>query len=147
MQKDFTIDYTTAAFRYYASLGKPSYRSLKAKYTAEALEAYSREHEKGTGIGKPTEAAAIYAEKEVEKKIAELNDILAVEKIYNSVTEGVREIIEIVYFTDANKPLRRGDISNRVCKASVNTYTSIKGIYRILKSVRIAFAEERGLRT
>ena len=90
---------------------KPSYRTLKAQYMAEALGNYQREHEKGCGIGKPTEAAVIYAEKQVEKKTAELLDILAVEKVYYTSKRTVREVIEIVYFTDAMLPLRKGDIS------------------------------------
>lgn len=146
MKKDHIRDYATEAFRYYAKMGKPSYRKLKAQYMAEALGNYQREHEKGSGIGKPTEAAVIYAEKEVEKKMAELLDILAVEKVYYTSKPLVREVIEIVYFKDATEPLRKGDISARVCKASLETFTSERGVYAILKAVRLKFAEERGLR-
>lgn len=146
MKKDHIRDYATEAFRYFAAKGKPSYRTLKAQYMAEALEDYQREHEKGSGIGKPTEAAVIYAEREVEKKMAELLDILAVEKVYYTSKPLVREVIEIVYFTDAEEPLRKGDISARVCKASLETFTSERGVYAILKAVRLKFAEERGLR-
>lgn len=146
MKKDHIRDYATEAFRFYAAKGKPTYRNLKAQYMAEALEDYQREHEKGSGIGKPTEAAVIYAEREVEKKMAELLDILAVEKVYYTSKPLVREVIEIVYFTDAEEPLRKGDISARVCKASLETFTSERGVYAILKAVRLKFAEERGLR-
>lgn len=146
MKKDHIRDYATEAFRYFAAKGKPSYRTLKAQYMAEALEDYQREHEKGSGIGKPTEAAVIYAEREVEKKMAELLDILAVEKVYYTSKPLVREVVEIVYFTDAEEPLRKGDISARVCKASLETFTSERGVYAILKAVRLKFAEERGLR-
>lgn len=146
MKKDHIRDYATEAFRYFAAKGKPSYRTLKAQYMAEALEDYQREHEKGSGIGKPTEAAVIYAERQVEKKMAELLDILAVEKVYYTSKPLVREVIEIVYFTDAEEPLRKGDISARVCKASLETFTSERGVYAILKAVRLKFAEERGLR-
>lgn len=146
MKKDHIRDYATEAFRYFAAKGKPSYRTLKAQYMAEALDNYQREHEKGSGIGKPTEAAVIYAERETEKKMAELLDILAVEKVYYASKPLVREVIEIVYFKDATEPLRKGDISARVCKASLETYTSERGVYAILKAVRLKFAEERGLR-
>lgn len=146
MKKDHIRDYATEAFRYFAAKGKPSYRTLKAQYMAEALGNYQREHEKGSGIGKPTEAAVIYAEREVEKKMAELLDILAVEKVYYTSKPLVREVVEIVYFTDAEEPLRKGDISARVCKASLETFTSERGVYAILKAVRLKFAEERGLR-
>ena len=146
MKKDHYRDYATEAFRFYAAKGKPSYRNLKAQYMAEALGNYQREHEKGSGIGKPTEAAVIYAERETEKKTAELMDILAVEKVYYSSKRTVREVIEIVYFKDATEPLCKGDISERVTKASLETFTSERGVYAILKAVRLKFAEERGLR-
>lgn len=146
MKKCHYRDYATEAFRFYAAKGKPSYRTLKAQYMAEALGNYQREHEKGCGIGKPTEAAVIYAEKQVEKKTAELLDILAVEKVYYTSKRTVREVIEIVYFMDAIEPLRKGDISDRVTKASLETFTSERGVYAILKAVRLRFAEERGLR-
>ena len=146
MKKCHYRDYATEAFRFYAAKGKPSYRTLKAQYMAEALDNYQRQNEKGSGIGKPTEAAVIYAEKQMDRKTAELLDILAVEKVYYSSKRTVREVIEIVYFTDAMLPLRKGDISARVCKASLETFTSERGVYAILKAVRLRFAEERGLR-
>lgn len=146
MKKDNIRDYATEAFRFYAALGKPSYRTLKAQYMAEAFEEYHREHEKGSGIGKPTEAAVIYAERQTEKKTADLLDILAVEKVYFTSKRLVREVIEIVYFQDPTEPLRKGDISERVTKASLETFTSERGVYAILKAVRMRFAEERGLR-
>lgn len=146
MKKDHLRDYATEAFRFYAVLGKPSYRTLKAQYMAEALEEYRREHEKGSGIGKPTEAAVMYAERQTEKKTAELLDVLAVEKVYFTSKRLVREVIEIVYFEEPTEPLRKGDITNRVIKASLMTFTSERGIYAILKAVRLRFAEERGLR-
>lgn len=146
MKKDNIRDYATEAFRYFAAKGKPSYRTLKAQYMAEALESYHRTYEKGSGYGKPTESAVIYAEKQVEKKTAELLDILAVERVYFTSHRDVREIIEIVYFENPIEPLRRGDISQRVTKASLMTFNSERGVYSILKAVRLRFAEERGLR-
>lgn len=146
MKKDAIRDYATEAFRFYASIGKPSYRSLKAKYMADALESYQREHQKGNGIGKPTEAAVLYAEKNLDKKAAELLDVLAVEKVYNIADDEVKKIIEIVYFEEPKKPLNKGEISNRVQKACMETFNSERSIYYILKSVRLNFAEERGLR-
>lgn len=147
MKKDSIRDYATEAFRFYAAKGKPSYRNLKAQYMAEALDNYHREYEKGGGgISKPTEAAVIYAERTVEKKLAELLDILAVEKVYYTSYPDVREIIEIVYFECPTEPLRKGDISQRVTKASIYTFNSERAVYSILKAVRLKFAEERGLR-
>lgn len=146
MKKDNIRDYATEAFRFYAALGKPSYRTLKAQYMAEALDDYQREHEKGNGIGKPTEAAVIYAEKQVEKKTAELLDILAVEKVYYTSKNIVREIIEIVYFENPKETIKKGEITQRVIKASICTYNSERAVYAILKAVRLRFAEERGLR-
>lgn len=146
MSKCHYRDYATEAFRFYAAEGKPSCEYLKAKYMAEAMESYKRVGEKGSGISKPTEAALIYAEREITKREAELKDILAVEKVYKNVEHDVKKIIEIVYFQEPTKPLNKGDISDRVTKAINETLNSERSIYRILKAVRIKFAEERGLR-
>ncbi len=146
MKKDAIRDYATEAFRFYAAIGKPSCDLLRAKYRAEALESYKKVTEKGTGISKPTESALMYLEKELGKKEAELLDILAVEKVYNNAVDEVKEIIEIVYFDEPHKPLRKGDISARVCKASMHVYKAPSKVYAALKAIRIRFAEERGLR-
>lgn len=146
MKKDHIRDYATEAFRYYAAKGKPSYRSLKAQYMAEAFSDYERPKEKGSMISKPTEAAILYAEKQLEKKEAELMDILAVEKVYYTSNQLVRQIIEIVYFERPLETLQKGDITTRVLKAVLTTYTCERAVYSILKAVRIKFAQERGLR-
>ncbi len=146
MKKDNIRDYATEAFRFYARLGKPSYRILKAQYMTEAMEEYSRAHEKSGQPGRPTEAALMYAEKQVEKKEAELLDILAVEKVYYSAKRDVREIIELVYFESPDESLKKGEISERVHKASLWTYNSEREVYRILKAARTAFGIERKLR-
>lgn len=146
MKKDNIRDYATEAFRYYAAIGKPTYRTLKAQLLYEVMEQYQKVHEKNTGIGRPTEAAVLYAEEQLQKRNAELLDILAVETVYNDANDDVKEIIEIVYFDEPKKPLKKGDISARVCKASMNTYKAPSKVYAALKAVRIRFAEERGLR-
>jgi hypothetical protein len=146
LKKDVIRDYATEAFRFYAAQGKPTYRSLKAQYMAVALEEYKKVHEKNPGISKPTEAAVIYAEKQLEKKEAELRDILAVEKVYMTSGDLARQVIEIVYFTEPKEPLKKGDITARVNKACTDLYISERAVYRILKAARIKFAEERGLR-
>lgn len=146
MKKDHVRDYATAAFRYYASLGKPQYEKLKDTYYKEALENYKRTYEKGTGIGKPTEAAVIYAENELRNKQAELWDILAVEKTLMQLHIWERQAVEIVYFSYLYEDMKRCDIQNSVQKAAIQIPASERSIYYYLKKARNVFAFERGLR-
>lgn len=146
MRWDHYRVYATEAFRYFAKMGRPSYRSLKAQYTAQAMEEYQKINEKGSNISKPTEAAILYAERETDKKEAELRDVLAVERVYHTADHDTKRIIEIVYFESPHEPIQKGDITLRVAKASIDTNNSECTVYRILKAVRIRFAEERGLR-
>lgn len=146
MKKDHIRDYATEAFRYYSYLGKPSYESLKDKYNKEALEEYQQTHEKGTGIGKPTEAAVIYAETAVRQKQGELWDILAIEKTLVQLNVYEKKAIDIVYFLHGYRSYKRGEISERVQKASLEIPADIRTVYRYLYKARMIFAYERGLR-
>jgi len=145
MRKDTIRDYATEAFRYYAAKGM-TYEILKEKYYNEALESYQRTHEKGTGISKPTEQAVIYAENKLRKKQAELWDMLAVEKALAQLPLYIKSAVEIVYFTNADKDLEKGEISERVQCASTYIYSDVSTIYRHLRKARKLFAYERGLR-
>jgi len=144
--KDHLRDYCTEAFRFYARIGKPTYQQLRDRLYAEALASENVVHVKGSGPSKPTENAVINAENKVEERIGELLDILAVEKTMRILDCYTRQAIEIVYFTDADKPLQKGDISSRVHQAEIGVPASEKTIYRWLSKARRMFAEERGLR-
>lgn len=159
--KDYTRDYATAAFRFYAENGKSSEKYRKKIYD-EALENMSKS-EGNTGVSKPTEAAIMAAEKAVNDKLAELKDMEAVELTLaelqattsfseNSIRKSrcerrnIVQAIEIVYFKDPEKELEKGDIHNRVHTAELFIPASESSIYRWLKQARQLFSEKRGLR-
>jgi len=92
------------------------------------------------------------AEKKMGKAgVPEKLDLLAVEntiELLGKMKHGKSrvEILDLVYFSDPDKPLRRNDITYRVCKASLQYYFSERQVYYFLRDAREAFAKERGLR-
>ncbi|WMJ78498.1 MULTISPECIES: hypothetical protein [unclassified Sedimentibacter] len=147
MKKDHIRDYATEAFLYYAFMGKPHKEDLEKKYYQEALDSYQRRQQVGgTGISKPTEQAVMYAEGVLRQKQAELWDILAVEKTIVQLHPLERQAVEIVYFSHAQSDIKKGDIQDRVNKASIEIPVGTATVYRYLKKARDLFAYERGLR-
>lgn len=148
--KDHIRDYATAAFRYYAELGCPTYDMLKKQIYEEALRQSKKELVHTKGISKPTERAIMNAERAVENHEAELRDILAVQEIIERLNferkYTVVRAVQIVYFADADKPLEKGDIVARVHQAELEIPASEPTVYRSLATARKMFAEERGLR-
>ncbi|WP_026881404.1 hypothetical protein [Clostridium akagii] len=146
--KDHIRDYTIAAFRFYASRGISADEYKKIIYDA-ALENYERKMN-GCGISFPTETAIIAAENEVTQRLAEINDMEAVEMTMAELraTSKIYSVhaIEIVYFKDADKELQKGDISNRVHEAVLSIPMGEATVYRCLSKARELFAEKRGLR-
>ena len=139
MKKDFTRDYATAAFRMWASSGCPSY--------AEAVEKIKkRVKERGrTDSDNDTEAI----EAELEKKSAELCDIMACEETF-AVLDGNRrhisEAVRQVYMVDPLHEPKRGELSARVLKYALDVPASEVQVYRWLRSARELFCVFRGLR-
>jgi hypothetical protein len=139
-------DYATEAFRYYARCGCPSYEEAKKAIYDYALEASRRDLIRVKGITKPTEHAIINAQAAVDQLIGQLEDIKAVEQSLAIMRPEWMRAVELVYFTDADAELDRGDIENRVIMAELAIPASRRAIYRWLRSARIVFAVERGLR-
>lgn len=149
MKKDNIRDYATEAFRFYAASGRLTTEELKRKIYDRIYE-QSRKEIIRSGSGMHSDATAyavIAAEEAVNSMKAEFEDIIAVEKTLQLLRPPEREAVEIVYFADADKPLRKGDISERAVKASLEIPADISMIYRYLRHARIIFAKERGLRT
>ena len=146
MKKDSIRDYATAAFQYYAKLGKPHKEDLEQQYYDDALSEYKRGEIKGTGISKPVEQAVMYAEGRLRDKQAELWDILAVEKTLAQLHKDELLAVEMVYFECPQRAIKRGEISERVTKASLYIPIDERTVYRYLKRARMIFAFERGLR-
>lgn len=148
--KDYLRDYATAAFRFYSRNGK-SAEKFKQKIYIEALNEIKRKESKvKDGISKPTEEALIGAEKAVNERISEIQDMEAVDKVLAELDARNREyiirVIETVYYKDPDKELQAGDIKNRVIKASMQEYASERSVYSWLKQARELFAYQRGLR-
>lgn len=149
MKKNHTRDYATEAFRFYKAVG--GVEAYKDKIWNEALKRREVSEIKGTGISNPTEADIMRAERAVETAFAEVADLEAVERTLYIISRSIygreiRQAIEIVYFTDAGKELKRGDIQARVHKAGLHIPASEKTVYRYLAKARETFSTERGLR-
>lgn len=149
MKKDNIRDYATEAFRFYAACGKLTSEELKQRVFDEIYTKSRREFFRN-GSGMPNDATA-YAVMEAEEAIkdmrAEFEDIIAVEKTLYRLRPQAKRAVEIVYFTDADKPLCKGDISGRVQRASIQIPADVSVVYEWLWDARSIFAEERGLRT
>lgn len=148
--KDYLRDYATAAFRFYAQNGM-SAEKYKQKLYIEALdEIKKKETQVKDGISKPTEHALIAAEKAVNERISEINDMEAVDKVLAELEarhkKYIIKAIEVVYFADVDKDLETGDIKNRVTRASIEIPASERSIYGWLKQARALFSYQRGLR-
>ena len=142
--KDHLRDYSTSAYRFFAKVGG---RETYLKKLISDLERPKR----GSGICNPTESVLINAEKIIESRQAEFDDIEAVNKTLQLLElcqngHYIRQAIELVYFKDCWKDLEKGDIENRVHNAETRIPASRRQIYYWLKKARESFAEERGLR-
>lgn len=141
MKKDPTRDYVTEAFRFYAASGRPTYMQARERvYRSGLLER----------TGDPPETANMYAQSMVERHTPALLDIFAVNKTLEMLDKGgkraIIEVIEIVYLEEANKPIRKKDISDRVRYASLSIPADERTIYRWLKEARLLCAAVRGMR-
>ena len=141
MTKDPTRDYTTAAFRLYSSLGCPTYDKLRD-------DIYERELKRRELLN--PEIAIKQAEIAVAEHEPMLLDILSVQRTLELLLRGEKQhiiaAVKAVYFPEPTRPLRRGDISDRVRRFSLSVPTDERTVYRWLKEARIMCAALRGLR-
>lgn len=142
MKKDFTRDYVTEAFRLYAKLGSPTYEQARQKIYEEELNRISS--------FVPPDEAVICAERATEKQTPFLLDIMAVDKTIELLERGEKAYIigavKAVYFAYPQQPIRKGDISDRVRRYSLQCPTDERTVYRWLKEARLLCAAVRGLR-
>ena len=151
MKKSNIRDYATEAFRFYAFLGKPMYDSVETALRAFLEQERLRHEVTAKGIGKPTEQAVFNAQAEFAAFEAELKDLLAVEKTMQILSvqkngTDIKRALDIVYFTNPDRPIRRGEILDRVHWAALVIPTTEPTVWRYLKAARQLFAHERGLR-
>lgn len=125
MEKDFTKAYITEAFRLYARLGAPTYESAEEKILAK--------DERGIEYETPT-----------------LLDFGAVEMAFDLLRQRgkgyITKAVKEIYFVQPTKPLRRGDITNRVRRFAITNGADERTVYRWLKEARVLCAAIRGLR-
>jgi hypothetical protein len=146
--KDHLRDYATSAFVFYAKVGG------KEKYIEKLMDDLKKneiKRRREKGMGSPSEAAIINAEKVIESRKAEFDDISAIEKTLQMLDychngHDIKLAIEYVYFKDCWKDLEKGDIQDKVHYAEIQIPACERNIYRWLKKARETFAEERGLR-
>lgn len=119
MKKSNIRDYAVSAFRYYA-------------------------------ISEKNKSAAVLPE---NSRLASgcILDIIAVEKTLRELKktshgEEILRALKTVYFTMPERDFKKGEISDRVNKASEDIHAAEATIYRFLNRAAIIFAENRGLR-
>lgn len=141
MKKDFISDYTTAAFRLYAAMGRPTYEAARNNI-------YKAELSKRNAFDPAT--AVSQAEIAVEKQEPMLLDILAVEKTIEQLERSEKphivDALKEVYFACPLQPLHKGDISGRVRRFALICPVDERTVYRWLKEARLLCAAIRGLR-
>ncbi len=148
MKKDNIRDYATEAFRYYAACGKLTSEELKQMVKDRIYEQTKRESDR-TGSGSHSDSTpytVMKAEDEILELQAEFLDIIAVEKTMKQLSFHQKKAVEMVYFTDADKELKKREISERVHKAEMAIPASERNVYNWLRYARRVFAKERGLR-
>ena len=152
MKKDAIRDYATEAFRFYAALGRPKYEDIKKRVYDYAMSEERRAEVKTGGLSLPTEYQLRNAENALEELEAELMDIFAVERTLEILSthkngQDIKDALEIVYFSEPARPLRRNEITNRVHFAEFAIHTTEPTVYRYLRIAREIFARERKLRS
>lgn len=150
MLKDHIRDYATEAFRYYAAEGKPTYEKLRQQLYTDILRREKKELSVIEGLADPTINAQINAEREVERQMPKLLDILAVEKTLDMLNIGhkydIVKCIELVYFIEPSRAIKKGEIQERARAAGLLVCIDERTVYRYLKAARKLFAITRGLR-
>ncbi len=141
MKKDFNRDYATAAFRLWALRGCPTYEQ-----EAERIKVSAYEKAKGADPAK----VMAFAEAELDKRGAELCDIMACAETFRILDENGKELIceavKAVYMVEPWREPRRDEISKRVLRFAIETPASERQVYRWLTQARNLFALSRGLR-
>lgn len=150
MKKDHLRDYATHAFRAYACFGCPTYEKLRQQLIADAAAKRGEAIGVSSGISKPTEAAVLAAEAQLDNAIGLLADLLAVIRTVDLIMrrsdgEAVMRCLELVYFSEPARELEPGDISARVQHAATVTFMDARTVYRKLGTARKIFSTERGL--
>lgn len=140
-KKKNTMDYATAAFRFWARRGCPTYDEAVERIYNKAMR---------RAAGAEPEKAVMFAEREVERAGSELCDVLACDIVFREFertgNELVCQAVREVYMVQPYKELKANDITHRVLAFALKVPLSERQVYRYLARAREAFALVRGLR-
>lgn len=141
IKKDALRDYATSAFIFWARHGCPTY--------VEAVDRI-RERAFSRAWGIDPQKAKQYADAEIEKARAGLEDIRACESVFKKLDasgrEFVCEAVKAVYMADPWRNPRKGEYSARALRFALEVPLSERQVYYYLEQARDLFAVERGLR-
>ncbi len=141
MKKDFIRDYATAAFRLWALRGCPTYE--------QAAERIKNSAYKKINTTEPKEIIR-FIQAELDKRGAELCDIMACEDTFRALEESgksyICEAVKAVYMENPQHELKSDEITKRVLWVAQNMPASERQVYRWIAEARNLFALSRGLR-
>ena len=141
IKKDALRDYATDAFIFWARHGCPTYDEAVERIRKRALD-------RTWGID--PQKAKQYADAEIEKARAGLEDIRACEAVFKKLNGSGRELVcsavRAVYMADPWGKVKRGEYSARALRFALDVPLSERQVYYYLEMARDLFAVERGLR-
>lgn len=141
IKKDALRDYATSAFIYWARHGCPTYDEAVERIRKRAFN---------RAWGEDPQKVKLYADAEVEKARAGLEDIRACESVFKKLDASGRELVceavRAVYMADPWGKVKRGEYSARVLRFALDVPLSERQVYYYLEIARDLFAVERGLR-
>lgn len=141
IKKDALRDYATSAFIFWARHGCPTYAEAEERIRKKAL---------ARAWGIDPQKAKQYADAEIEKARAGLEDIRACESVFRRLSDSGRELIcdavRAVYMAEPWGKVRRGEYSARALRFALEVPLSERQVYYYLEQARDLFAIERGLR-
>lgn len=146
MRREIAKDYAECAFQYYASIGKPSYDSLKNKYIDNALEEYKKAYNQKVSVDNLDNNIKLkkFIDSALKSKKGELEDVLAIEKTLVLLNDAEKICVDAIYFS--NEKLTTVTKSNLIKELYLSSSLTEKDIHGNLRKARILFAYERGLR-
>lgn len=127
-KKSAVHDYAIEAFRFYAREGGPDAYACKAWQPA-LLD---------PGAGGQAARAALEDLRAVARTLRRLEE--------EDASGLAAQALRLIYMTQPDVPLRRGDIRDRISHAQFVLHASEANLYRHLARARTLFAQERGLR-
>jgi hypothetical protein len=140
VKKDWIMDYATGAFVRYASLGMPKRKEYEDHVRQEVYNRLSTLEPK---------IILAKAEAEISKRKPLLEDIDAVNRVFEMLIENdkeyILEAVRAVYFVAPYTRVSRSVYAARVRSFSMSYPVSEIAVYKWLKSARDLFAMFRGL--